>query len=326
MAPGHRHASWSYSLDRPRRADARRSWRARSTTRGNLESSLAERHRRRRVPVHHGRPERDAGDPRPGRPHAGRARRALQGGPRRHRSPASASTRRRRTPAPTSATSGSANGTLLARGTFTRRDRRSGWQQLTFSTPVDITAGTTYVASYYAPRGHYSASSAYFFMPSPTGGNTLDSPPLHALSANSGGANGVYTYAGATTFPTSTYNGENYAVDVVFTPKLPPGPVSSVTATAGAGLGDRQLHARRSPAARRRATSSRRSSARRRSPRSRVTGSPPATSVKVSGLDPRHRVHVQGAGRQRQRHRPAVGAVERGHADRCRPPRRARPG
>ena len=37
------------------------------------------------------------------------------------------------------------------------------------------------------------------------------------------------------TFPNSTYNGENYAVDVVFTPKLPPGPVSNVSATAGPG-------------------------------------------------------------------------------------------
>ena len=63
-----------------------------------------------------------------------------------------------------------ANGTLLARGTFSG-ETASGWQQLTFTTPVDITAGTTYVASYYAPRGHYSASSAYFFDPSPFGGN-----------------------------------------------------------------------------------------------------------------------------------------------------------
>ena len=41
--------------------------------------------------------------------------------------------------------------------------------------------------------------------------------------------------AGATTFPPSTFDGENYAVDVVFTPKLPPGAVSNVTATPGPG-------------------------------------------------------------------------------------------
>ena len=111
----------------------------------------------------------------------------------------------------------SSNGTLLARGTFSG-ETASGWQQVNFSTPVDVTAGTTYVASYYAPSGHYSASSAYFFMPSPVGGNSLDSPPLHAISSNFGGSNGVYSYSGATTFPTATYNGENYGVDVVFTP------------------------------------------------------------------------------------------------------------
>jgi N,N-dimethylformamidase beta subunit-like, C-terminal/Domain of unknown function (DUF4082)/Concanavalin A-like lectin/glucanases superfamily/Fibronectin type III domain/Viral BACON domain/Bacterial Ig domain len=127
-----------------------------------------------------------------------------------------------------------ASGTLLARGTFSG-ETATGWQQLTFTSPVDVTAGTTYVASYFAPRGHYSASSAYFYYPSPFGGNTLDTPPLHAIKANNGGANGVFSYGAATTFPSSTFNGENYAVDVLFTPKLPPGPVGNVTATAGPG-------------------------------------------------------------------------------------------
>ena len=91
------------------------------------------------------------------------------------------------------------------------------------------------MASYYAPRGHYSVSSEYYYSPSPVGGNSLDSPPLHAISANRGGANGVYSYAGSSTFPSSTFDGENYAVDVVFAPKLPPGAVSNVTATPGPG-------------------------------------------------------------------------------------------
>src|SRR5204863_142469 len=75
----------------------------------------------------------------------------------------------------------------------------------------------------------------YDYWPSPTGGNTLDSPPLHTLNSNFGAGNGVYTYAGSTAFPSSTYNGENYSVDVTFVPTLPPGPVGSVTATAGPG-------------------------------------------------------------------------------------------
>ena len=94
------------------------------------------------------------------------------------------------------------SGTLLATGTFSG-ESATGWQQLNFTTPVDITAGTTYVASYYAPKGHYSVSSEYYYTPSPVGGNSLDSPPLHAINANRGGANGVYSYSGSSTFPSS---------------------------------------------------------------------------------------------------------------------------
>ena len=45
-----------------------------------------------------------------------------------------------------------ANGMLLATGTFTNESSQ-GWQKLDFSTPVAVTAGTTYVASYFAPNG-----------------------------------------------------------------------------------------------------------------------------------------------------------------------------
>ena len=76
----------------------------------------------------------------------------------RRRSPASASTRRRPTPARTSAACGSTAGTRLATVTFTG-ESASGWQTATFSTPVQVTAGTTYVASYYAPAGHYSVTA-----------------------------------------------------------------------------------------------------------------------------------------------------------------------
>jgi N,N-dimethylformamidase beta subunit-like protein/uncharacterized protein DUF4082/concanavalin A-like lectin/glucanase superfamily protein/fibronectin type III domain protein/Big-like domain-containing protein/BACON domain-containing protein len=177
-----------------------------------------------------------------------------------------------------------ANGTLLATGTFSG-ETATGWQQLNFSTPVDIAAGTTYVASYFAPKGHYSASSAYFYMPSPVGGNSLDSPPLHAISANGGGANGVYSYSTSSTFPTATYNGENYAVDVLFTPKLPPGAASLVTATAGPGSATVSwlAPATGGPPSRYIVTPYVGTTAQ---PPVTVTGNPPATSVVVNGLDP----------------------------------------
>ena len=67
------------------------------------------------------------------------------------------------------------SGTLLATGTFTG-ESASGWQKLVFSSPVAVTANTTYVASYFAPNGHYSADSEYF---ASTG---VDNAPLHALA------------------------------------------------------------------------------------------------------------------------------------------------
>jgi Domain of unknown function (DUF4082)/Concanavalin A-like lectin/glucanases superfamily/Fibronectin type III domain/Bacterial Ig domain/Viral BACON domain len=177
-----------------------------------------------------------------------------------------------------------ANGTLLTSGTFSG-ESATGWQQLTFTNPVDITAGTTYVASYYAPRGHYSVSSAYYFKPSPVGGNSLDSPPLHALSANSGGGNGVYAYGGESTFPASTFNGENYAVDVVFVPKLPPGPVTSVTASPGPGSATVNFTAPTTGGPPTRYTVTPFIGSTAQTPVT-VTGTPPATPVQVGGLDP----------------------------------------
>ena len=50
-------------------------------------------------------------------------------------------------------------GTKLATGTFTNESTQ-GWEQLNFATPVAVTAGTTYVASYYDPNGHYSVTRA----------------------------------------------------------------------------------------------------------------------------------------------------------------------
>ena len=75
------------------------------------------------------------------------------------RSPASASTRRRRTPAPTSAACGRAGGTRLAQATFTGETRLRLADGRRSPPRSPITAGTTYVASYFAPSGHYAATA-----------------------------------------------------------------------------------------------------------------------------------------------------------------------
>ena len=104
-------------------------------------------------------------------------------------------------------------GTRLASATFTG-ETASGWQQVSFATPVPITAGTIYVASYHCPAGHYSADAGYFA----TSG--VDRAPLHLLANGVSGGNGVYRYGPARTFPNQSWNAANYWVDVVFAPTL----------------------------------------------------------------------------------------------------------
>ena len=50
-----------------------------------------------------------------------------------------------------------ADGTVA--GTATTNQTGTGWRTATFSTPVAITAGTTYTASYYAPVGRWSTTT-----------------------------------------------------------------------------------------------------------------------------------------------------------------------
>lgn len=99
-------------------------------------------------------------------------------------------------------------GTKLATATF-QNETATGWQQVNLPAPVPITAGTVYVASYHTNTGHYSADEGYFL------GQAADNPPLHAPASGGSGVNGVYAY-GASSFPTDSWNGSNYWVDVVF--------------------------------------------------------------------------------------------------------------
>jgi len=98
-----------------------------------------------------------------------------------------------------------ASGTLLATGTFSNQTA-SGWQELDFSSPVPVTAGTTYVASYHTDTGHYAFTSGGLSAAATNG-------PLTALASG-----GVYAYGPASAFPSSTFNASNYWVDVVYSP------------------------------------------------------------------------------------------------------------
>jgi N,N-dimethylformamidase beta subunit-like protein/uncharacterized protein DUF4082/fibronectin type III domain protein len=127
-----------------------------------------------------------------------------------------------------------ASGTRLAQATFTG-ETASGWQTVTFDQPVQVLPNTTYIASYHAPNGHYSAAQDFFYRapaPGPNGGANTDSPPLHALHNTETTGNGVFAYGSASTFPTQSFGAGNYYVDVMFTRIAAPGAVSNVSASA----------------------------------------------------------------------------------------------
>jgi hypothetical protein len=114
-------------------------------------------------------------------------------------------------------------GTLLATATFTG-ETATGWQTVTFATPVAIAPNTTYIASYHTNTGHYAADNDYFL------NSGVDTSPLHALKSGVDGVNGTYVYGASNAFPNSPSASANYWVDVVF--NLPPASTTAVSASA----------------------------------------------------------------------------------------------
>lgn len=100
------------------------------------------------------------------------------------------------------------DGTLLATATFSG-ESPSGWQEVALSTPVAVTANTTYVASYYSSHNYYNSTGNYFTA-------SANNPPVRALADGEDGPNGVYVYGTGGGFPTQSYQASNYWVDVVF--------------------------------------------------------------------------------------------------------------
>ncbi|WP_258054862.1 DUF4082 domain-containing protein [Streptomyces sp. Ru71] len=115
------------------------------------------------------------------------------------------------------------DGTLLAGGTFTG-ETASGWQTLTFATPVAVTAGTPYVVSYHAPNGNYAVDGGYFTA-------AHQSYPLTATADTTAHHNGLYRYGAGPLFPNSSYGSANYWVGPVFTADDPGAALAPATAS-----------------------------------------------------------------------------------------------
>ncbi len=103
------------------------------------------------------------------------------------------------------------SGTNLGSVTFTN-ESATGWQAARFNTPVQVTAGTDYIVSYYAPNGNYAATSSFF------NSSYFSSQYLVVASPSETGTASVYDYAASPTFPQSNYQNANYWVDATFSP------------------------------------------------------------------------------------------------------------
>lgn len=104
----------------------------------------------------------------------------------------------------------SSSGQLLSQTTFAD-ETATGWQTAKLPAAVPLVAGRTYVVSYNAPAGRYSADNGVFNSPSQRGDLTIPT------------AAGVYRYGGSA-FPSSSYLNSNYYVDVTFTSGTTPPP------------------------------------------------------------------------------------------------------
>ena len=168
------------------------------------------------------------------------------------------------------------------------------------------------------PRGTTPRTAAYFYTIPPMGTNptitNVDSPPLHALRNTNGVVNGVYSYAGSSTFPTSSTNASNYWVDPVFSPETfntPPGQVGNVNATAGFASATVTWSA---------PTSGDPVNLLHHHALHRINRADPDDGHREPGADlgcrvrpdQRHHLHIHGHRVQPGRHRPRVGAVQRG--------------
>jgi RHS repeat-associated protein len=93
---------------------------------------------------------------------------------------------------------------LVAQGTFTN-ETATGWQTLTFDSPVFLNAGDIYTASYHAPNGGYAHQASVF-------DEDFVSGPLRVRAPH----NGRYKYGVDPVHPQSVYNHTNYFVSPVF--------------------------------------------------------------------------------------------------------------
>ena len=183
---------------------------------------------------------------------------------------------------------------------------------------MKIQPNTTYVASYFAPHGHYSVNG-------PSLASAVDNAPLHAARR---GKWRLHLRRDGHQFPTETYKSSNYWVDVLFSPELarPCRRPDRRRRDGRVRLGHGQLDRaeRRQPADQLRGHPVHRRRPRRRA--KTITGTPPGDLDDGQRPDPGHSYTFTVKALERGRHRPGVlalrtrstpaGAVAPGRPDR----------
>jgi endoglucanase len=87
----------------------------------------------------------------------------------------------------------------------------TGWQTLSFSSPVALTANTRYRAVVLHPGGQYTAQQNYYG----SGVDETNGPLVVPKAANvTDGVQGSYTYGGSLAYASNLFNTTNYGVDV----------------------------------------------------------------------------------------------------------------
>lgn len=126
-----------------------------------------------------------------------------------------------------------ANGNLLASVQFDSAPGDSGWQTVALSSPILVSAGQTYTASY-RTADNYVASQGYFTTDVTDASGNLTAP---------GVVNGVYAYGSALSVPTASYNSSNYWVDVGFDLNVPANEAPVITSQAAFDAAENQTSA-----------------------------------------------------------------------------------
>jgi len=132
-------------------------------------------------------------------------------------------------------------GALLTSVTFDQ-ESDSGWQQAAFTYPVAVSEGSTYIVSYSAPQGHYSADPRQFVTDWVNG-------PLTATADRGGASNGIYSTTPGR-FPDRTYNATGYAVGPVFIPDTGEDPAPPVLVSTSPEDGASSIPVDQAPMAR----------------------------------------------------------------------------